>query len=483
MALSIKSIGGVINEVPKVSNLRVVSSEQKSIEIEYSVEDIELTICRHYLLLNGEKKEITKEVGYESESNIFRYTITGLTRNTTYTVQIVCDDGLDKGNSESIQASTKFIQLYGFRIDTTNSNPKTSVTYLDDAIGIETATPTTYGGWKNKFPFDRIRPCGFKNGKVVKYIQENDFTKYIDGTTVGSDVDVMIEFPKIYWSSEKNEQYIDVRISDEKIDSSYDCLAHKKRTTEFDYIYIAAYNASYDEQEKARSISGKKPYHDSWGMANWREACKKKGYNYTDYYYYAFKMLQILFVLMYKNLNSQEALGKGRVGQTSGTNTGGTDKKGMIYGSSINSQQMKFLGIEDLWGNYYNYIDGIYLEQYGYLYICNDYADFGDWSSYESTKSIPGSSYKGFVNNVYEDSKNLFIPKATSGSGNTYFCDNADIFSSRHAYGDGTEGSTGSYWGSNIQEAGIFSINLNVMYLAPYQINRYASRLVHFGTV
>lgn len=200
MAISIKSIGGTINEVPKVSDLKVTAFETETIDIEYRVEDAELTICRHYLLLNGAKTEITKEVGYESSTNIFKYKITGLKMNTPYTIQIVASDGYDEGLSKAVQQTTQNAIIYGVRVMENNTNPESCVTYIEQAVGTTPANSTSLGGWEDKWPFNKVRMVGFKNGKVTKEINPYQKLYYKEGSAVQHDEDVMVEIPKVYWN-------------------------------------------------------------------------------------------------------------------------------------------------------------------------------------------------------------------------------------------------------------------------------------------
>ena len=99
MTLSIKSICGTINEVPQISNLISTLQTKDTIDIKYHVEDVELTICRHYITVKTatetviDNAEITNVVGYDKTD--FSYSITGLKMGTNYTIQIFCSDGLD----------------------------------------------------------------------------------------------------------------------------------------------------------------------------------------------------------------------------------------------------------------------------------------------------------------------------------------------------------------------------------------------------
>ncbi len=54
-------------------------------------------------------------------------------------------------------------KTYGVKIDTTNSNPETSVTYTDDAIGM---IPGNSADWNESDLFKNIKPCLLKSGVV-----------------------------------------------------------------------------------------------------------------------------------------------------------------------------------------------------------------------------------------------------------------------------------------------------------------------------
>lgn len=297
MAISIKSIGGTINEVPKINDLKVTVFDTDAIEIEYKVEDIELTICRHYLLLNSKRTEITKEVGYEQENNMFRYKIKGLNRGMTYTIQIVASDGIDEGLSKAIQQTTKNIQIHGVRVMENNSNPFNCCTYIEEAVGVNPANSTSLGGWANKFPFNKIRIVGFKDGKVVKEIKKDNKDQYIDGSTVPNDVDVMVEIPKVYWKFTNIENGYELRISDTKLDG-YDCYAHKVSGVEKDFIYVGAY-LGYVESNKLKSRSRVAPT-SSVTPTNLRIYAQSNGSGYQLWNWYTLILLQILFLIAYK---------------------------------------------------------------------------------------------------------------------------------------------------------------------------------------
>ena len=67
-------------------------------------------------------------------------------------------------------------------------------------------------------------------------------------------------------------------------------------------------------------------------------------------------------MIIYKNLNSQAVLGQGYTEARLRSNTGGTNSNTFCFGSTSGSQQVKFLGIEDFYGNEFYWVDGLYYD-------------------------------------------------------------------------------------------------------------------------
>ena len=447
MTLSIKSIGGTINEVPKVTDLKVVAYEADSITIEYKIEDIELTICRQYLSLNSAKRiEITKAVGYESETNTFRYSIKDLKPSTSYTIEIIAGDGHDEGTC-TLQQSTREAYVYGVRVMENNSNPTTSVTYIEHATGVSPATPTSLGGWADKYPFNKIRMVGFKGGSVTKEINPTNKTSYLDGTSVPSDVDVMIEIPKFYWKTETITNGFELKICKMKLDSSWDCPAHNVNSIEKDNIYIGAYKG-YVQGGKLRSRSGVTP-NTGGGIGDIRKYAHAVGKGYQASNWYTWKIEQILYLIAYKSLDCQTSLGLGYTQGGASLKTGGTNKKGMIYGSSNGQEQICFLGIEDLWGNVSEIIDGLRVHNDKIEIVEND-TDFTNYKGKISNMRIATGS--GYIRKVSHDKNGLFLPLNLSGSQTTFYTDHC--IRNQHDYGSDNVWIGGNY--SSGQVAGIF---------------------------
>ncbi|HZK00945.1 MAG TPA: hypothetical protein VFC79_13090, partial [Tissierellaceae bacterium] len=301
--------------------------------------------------------------GVKNQYEVNGFTDTGLVNDTKYFYMAFpyTDDVVTVDIANRISATPTAQKIYGVEIDEANSNPETSVAYIDDAIGF---TPMTgndgshqWGSWQSIFDDLGIKPVMLKNGVEQYDINPNDYTKKVDGTnadiTSGNDGDVMIKFPKIYWKINRVGTKLQVRFSTEIFDGAI-CNAHTVGNIEKDSIYISAYKGS-NLSNKLRSLSGKAPYVGGTAPAGTIGTCRTmaqaNGNGYQQMGYYPLLMLQVLYLVFFKNLDSQTALGRGYVdGNASAINTGGANTKGMFYGETTGKLQNKFCGIEDFYG-------------------------------------------------------------------------------------------------------------------------------------
>lgn len=360
--------------------------------------------------------------------------------------------------------------IYGVSVDETNSNPETAVTYIEDAIGVEVATPTGYGGWADKYPFNQIKPCGFKDGQVVKYINPNDFSKYEDDTDVTDDVDVMIEFPKLWWNFTTTDTGYELRISNEQVDENYVCPAHTVGTEERDKIYVGAFMGC-NEGGKLRSKSGVSPT-VSQTIGTFRTQAQANGEGYQQYNYTSMLMLQILYLIMYKNRDSQTALGYGYAnGNSAKINTGETSSKGMIFGETTGKQQMKFLGIEDFWGNVYSWVDGFYSSSNRTMMISDNSVFNNNGSGYIDNGIGASANTGGYTGKVQGGNYSGFVIKDTSGSTTTKYCNWGKL-------DGGCPPVVGGNWNGDLY-AGAF--RFACYYSASNSYSIISSRLVHLG--
>ena len=455
MTLSIKGGGGIINEVPNVFDLKVTSVDRTSIEIKYKIEDVELTICRHYLLLNGVKIEITKEAGYESSDNTFKYKINGLKKNTSYTIQILANDGHDEGLSKAIHQTTSTDILYSVTIDQSNSNPDSRVTYGDDAIGIQPGNSTSLGGWENKWPFNQIRIVGLRNGQVEKEIKKENKKQYIDGTIVQSDVDVMTEFPIIYWQKTSSGSKITFSISDAPLEGFFP-YAHQYNEQVAEKIYIADY-LSYVSSSKLRSISGIMPT-TQLSLTTIRSYAENKGTGYCSVNINMLTMVWILFLLSHKNTNTTMSLGTGPTTlskEDEKIKTGSIDTKGWIYGDQTNVTKISYLGIEDIYGTLEFWVDGMRLKNDDGIYINLKNSNQTQISNYTKVGTY-NKFNQSYLKEIDYGEKTGFFPLIPGGSDTTYYGPTY-TWLQRKIEGDSFLRAGGLYYG----DSGMFYFNMS----------------------
>ena len=458
------------NNAPTIRNFRQEGKiESTYFDVKYIAEDFENTILRHYIYIDGRKLDISRDVGYESTNNEFTYRVNNLNLNTKYQIQIEVTDGIDTVRSDTISVTTANYQIFGVRVMENNSNPNSCCTYIEGAVGTQVANSTSLGGWANKFPFNQIRLVGFKNGKVIKAINPNNKTQYVGGGTVPSDVDVMVEIPKVYWKFTNISNGYELRISNYKVDSTWDCYAHKVGGVEKDHIYVGTY-LGYNEGGKLRSRSGVSPTVNQ-SLIQFRNQARANGSGYQQWNWFTLLLLQNLYLIAYKNLDSQSALGMG-VCSGSRTNTGGTNTKGMVFGSSNKTQQVCFLGVEDFYGNLWQIVDGMYCDGSYNTKVTPDNKTFNDnGSGFKNIGRFVSSYSSGKTSKVAHSSEGGFFPKEFSGSDTTYYCDYGGVNS-------GCFGASGGCYGNG---ADVGAFYLRVYWGASESHSYLGSRLVFLG--
>ena len=289
-------------------------------------------------------------------------------------------------------------------------------------------------------------------------MKPNNFAQFEDGSsadiTSGNAGDVMIEIPKFYYKIERNGNYIDVKIANALM-AGFTDYAFKYKGESKDKFYIGVY-LGYMDGSKLRSLSGKVVAGNKT-IGAFRTAAQANGAGYEQLSFNKLTALQVLYIVMFKNLNSQAALGQGYVSASAFRDTGATNTKGMTYGTTGNStanDTVKFLGIEDFWGNLYQWIDG-YVSGNGVVLIGD--GNFNDTGSgYEShARSGQQFNYPQYIKDVEAGNITAFTPKTGGGSETTYFSDYGYMMNSVYLPLFGGYRSSGAYAGAFYFSCGI----------------------------
>ncbi len=327
--------------------------------------------------------------------------------------------------SEAPRASEKLAyKAWGVRIDRKNDDPEAAVEYIGAAAGYRPANGAAPGDWENNPIFDKIKPCLFKDGKVVSYLDPSDYNKIKDGgrvDTLRNYFDTMVEFGKIYYRIHQDERYTYIEATDDErsLADGFTDYAFSYKGKVREAFYIGAYKGSM-ANGKLRSICGEIP-DASKTIGAFRKAAQANGNGYEIMPFNKLTLLQVLYVIRYKSLDSRAALGKGVTESNQFKRTGGTDMGGLYIGNQDGTVQVKCHGIEDLWGNIFEWIDG-FITTDKIKIADGNFNDTGD--GYEIAAELPESVY-GVITDIHGDNKLGFAPKAADNdidAGETYYC-------------------------------------------------------------
>ena len=353
---------------------------------------------------------------------------------------------------------------------------------MDDAIGM---TPG-YDGWKNTNLIKGIRPCEMgNNGEILGYyINKEDMSQGYTQTLAGSPVnsDTMIEFPLMGYKlwNDDSYQYVSVTDDPNAEDKGYCYYAHSLNTEkDCDKIYIGAFLGFVNSFVgiKLHSISsldgGNVTPTANTSLVDFRTYAANRGSGYSLISFFPWTLLQCLYVIIYKNLNSQNALGIGyqKTGTTFPT-LGTTLSQPFCYGDpNDNTKHVKFLGIEDFYGGLRSWLDGMYSDS-----SRNILTDYRNSQFVGSEHNFQFSTPSGLSSNIYNNIKSIqgtnttgFIFKSTDSNGkfNTYFSD----------YGNVSSNTFGECGNLDYLFSGAFSMQL--AFSASYSFKSLGSRLMY----
>ena len=354
--------------------------------------------------------------------------------------------------------------IVGYKINVATGE----VTYTDDAANFQpmTVKDGVYdaGSWAENWVAD-VKPCLLKNMVVQYYLKKTgiflyDYEHQANGTSSdirsGDDGDVMMEFPLAYykfWDETEPDgtKYNCFKLAKEPQDDTWCCNAFLSQNG---VPQKAIYLGSYDGREyngKLRSLSDVAPT-VSKTIGEFRTLANANGAGYELRELAKDRYLTALYTLFFKGLNGQSLLGKGRTFENSSAlNTGSMNDKPLFWGDQTGTSGMKFMGIENFWGNIYKFLDGIIHSDGTYYYkVHGPYNDFG--SGYSAGPFIPAS---GYINKMTSANGYGMVPSETVLS---------EADSKYHDYSWGTSSGgpyilyVGGDWGDGV-DAGPFCWN------------------------
>jgi len=361
--------------------------------------------------------------------------------------------------------------VYGFHVDSNESDSTACVTYLADALGMTPAHMDyanqrfDYGSWENAFFMPK--PCMLKyDGTVDYYLDPNDYAKKLDSTA--SDVadptyagNAMMEWGrdgKIIWYKvvlDADPTSYSVYIADNQVDDAYVCYPFINGDGDIvKHFYTPCYFGSIvndGTKDVLRSLSGQlgSARCKSKTAAQERTMAKANnpdGIDIWDTEVYADVILvNFLLTLISKSIESRTAFGQGI--HTSGTDaindgftSGVHDTKGLFWGTNSGAAEtymnaVKVFGMENWWGFMWRRFAGLVAvngtEKYKLTRGTQDGSTANDY-----VVSTTGSAYDGYLmggtlpaaSGSYIKKQELrpdgsYTPTVVGGSASTYYRD------------------------------------------------------------
>ena len=333
------------------------------------------------------------------------------------------------------------MKIYGVR-GMGSVNPE-DLSREDDAVGLscEVGISEIRSDFDNCYPWNKIREVKDKFG--------NSF----------------VRIPKFYSKvSFDYRGYFSYQISGYPHEG-FSTLFVDGKGNEIDYVLVGKYESSGTSQ-KVESKSGKEVL-SNFTIGDMRNACRSNGEGYQQYDFLIDNIIRQLFTVEFATTNSQSIMAGITnsdtysqcliTGQTDPVKTAsGSWKKGNpVLSSNYNLDGLhacKYRGIENPWGNFYKFCDGISFSG-GKAYICLDPTEYAD-EKHESPYMLAGSiASEGGYNTQMEPFENfplLAYCSEVHGDEYSYFCD--------YYYDGGSTLSIGGSWDED-GLAGIWCFN------------------------
>lgn len=271
--------------------------------------------------------------------------------------------------------------------------------------------------------------------------------------TVVQNGNTMIKIPAFYkrFDTISNNQITAFSISKTKVNDDfkpYPCFVKQDGSgTVMDYILVSKGKAT-GTSSKATCVSGAYPLVDVT-RAQMRTAARANGAGWQQFDWMVHQLIRDLFCVVFATTNTQSIFS----GATTGAikqRVGTTWNMNSPCGWDLTTKQCRFFGLEDIFGNVWDWCDGITFDGSS-MYSTTNPTQFSDSVSNMTLSGARGSG--GWIISCSYNTNQPFLnfPKAGSGSGSTYYCDInwSDTAPGYHVYMVGTgavDGIKGGLW-------------------------------------
>ena len=317
-------------------------------------------------------------------------------------------------------------QVYTLMLDMTKAvtDPTSCITLLDDAKGKTRDQIVSFLGFY---------PVSLSNGSEYQKLNPNNYkqTTASAAATLAIGIDVMVCFPRRGVKRWKEGSRLYMSITNNPNASGYSYASFINGTKDNTEFYYGAYEG-YVLNSKLYSVSGYTPAVNAT-LTNFRKYAQARGTGYQLIDVGMVDYVQCCYLMVYQSLNSQKTVGMGRCSGGSVINTGGSDTWGLHSQNATSTlltattNNVKCLGIEDLWGNAWDWVDGLFIDNVYNICKSSDPSLFNDSGKGYISKGKGinyGSGEVGHISEVCWDDERGFLPQSVqNGSDSTFFCD------------------------------------------------------------
>ncbi len=288
----------------------------------------------------------------------------------------------------------------------------------DDAEGLvanaQVGTTSVQNDFDHIYPWSDIKSYNYNTDTktITAWYGEDNFK--FDG----SNGEVLTYIPEFYYKRVQENGYEYIAITKD----------YQEGYSKSEAFSVGRYTMSGDTT-RVHSRSGYTPF-VSHNITEFREYARNLGeeFGQLDYHYF---ILQLLYLVEYADYNSQAKLGAGytNASHTGPIASGGCDILGMHSGSvdGTDNSSVIYRGIEDIFGNIFQIIDGINVKNYQ-TYVCYDKAQYASDKydgCYQPIGYVNSGENKKYISKLGYDSNNQLValPIEANGSSSTYITD------------------------------------------------------------
>ena len=329
--------------------------------------------------------------------------------NTTFIIKAF-KTGIASSDTVSGSVTVGQIICVSFPI---NGNAGTRITPSTDPLGLVTETITTEpvpeipGPQEGSSPFDQYDPwqkrrCNFQNGAFKCWDDDTAFST--------TEYDTMVHYPE--------NTYIKLALNSDA-DTEYYYLSSRPFEGFEKAPWAGYYGAVYETSNNNESKSGKTVQVDQ-SIATMRTNARAKGdgWNQLDAVMHAAD--QWLFMVEYASRDCQAKIGQGISSTSTKHKTGETDVLEYHTGRCAGADTIcavRYRWSENLWGNVYEWCDGVQAIESGKIYVTDNPELYGatnnsGWTlAFEISPDLSASNYIRTFNHNSAVDWCCFVPK------------------------------------------------------------------------